>query len=184
MKKFFPWTVALAMVCTLVATTLIHTPSVYAASVARTAPSAHTASASHAASPSVCINCGPSGYYYLANIFNGGTENDTEESMILGPGTSASITKSWSVSTSWGANVGVSGNTVSAGLNFTVGVSWGVSETCSGTNTTSYDRYLEWETIYIDWYYDVYWHSNYNGSNTYEGSGWAKQFSTNRCGLY
>lgn len=171
MKKLLLCALALTTAFALFATTLA------------SAPSAHAAP-STIGGPKVGCGCNP-GYYFIKNIVNGGLEYDPEIDFVLGPGTGVSINKTWGVSTSWQANAGISGDTVSAGLNFTVGISWSTSETCTApTNTTGHDQTLQWQTVYIDWYYDVYWHNDTYNSNVYQGSGWAKEFDYDRCALY
>ena len=159
MKKLLPWTLILIGTVVFCAQKLVYTTSTYAAPI-----------------PPV-----KSGYQYITNELNGGNEYHPEYTVDLGPGTSATIARHWDVQNSFGANVGVTAEVVEAGLNYNVTWSSGVDEQCSANNQTTSHQSLIWQSVYIDWYYDIYWHNNADGTNTYQGTGWAKEYLNPAC---
>jgi len=125
------------------------------------------------------------GYEFLMYISQTGNETVSEYDVTIGPGTSANITNTWSVSNSFGATVGITADVVSAQLNYNFTSSTDVSETCSANvNTTDQDQLLEWEAIFNNYRYDVYWHDNLTNQDTKVGTGWAKVYNEPRCALY
>ena len=123
----------------------------------------------------------PGSRLYVTHVFFTGDVDVSEYGVFIAPGTSASISKSWSVSNQFGATVGISADVVSAGVSFNVTESTGVSETCTApTNTTGHDQLLEWESIYAHYDYDIY--SSVTGAKM--GTGWAEEFTGARCAIY
>jgi hypothetical protein len=138
-----------------------------------------------AAAHTLVSNNGPSGKYFLMHVADVGNESQSEYRVTIAPETSANITQTWSVSNSFGATIGINNEVVSAGLSYDVTRSTDVSETCStNVNMTSQDQTLEWQSIFINYNYDIYWHSTITGQDTYEGAGWAKEYINPKCTLY
>jgi hypothetical protein len=126
-----------------------------------------------------------SGYYTITHIAYTGSMNQSEYSVTISPGTSASLTQSWSVSNSFGATIQISKDIVSAQLGYNVTFTTEVSKACSSdVNTTGHDQTLEWESIYINQSYDIYWHNNLTGDDTFQGTGWATKYNGPRCALF
>jgi hypothetical protein len=123
--------------------------------------------------------------YYITNILNGGNEYQQAYAVIIEPGTGANITHGWTVSNTWGGQAGISEAGVSAALNFNVSASTNVSEACNANvNTTTHRESLEWNSVFIDWFYDVYVYDSYSGQSSYVGGGWAKEYVEPMCALY
>jgi len=143
---------------------------------------APTASA-HVATP----NNSPygSGYYTLTHVVYTGSTNESEYRLTFSPGTNAGFSYSWSVSNSFGATIQISKDIVSAQLGYSVTFTTEVSKTCSAdVNKTDHDQTLEWESIFINQSYDIYWHDNLTGDDTLQGTGWATKYNGPRCALF
>ncbi len=120
-------------------------------------------------------------YYYAVVTGSCGACYEKEISTFsVGPGTGANITRSWTDSNSWGANVGITDKLVSATVNFNVTESYSISWGCNtNVNETSHTQYLQWWDYFNETYYDVYLHTP-NGTQ-YAGSGWADQYTYSGC---
>jgi hypothetical protein len=124
------------------------------------------------------------GNYFITHVAFTGDEARVEYNVYIAPGTGANITKTWSVSNSFGATIGINADVVSAGLSYNVTTSTDVSETCTANvNTTGFDQLLGWQSLFANQSYDIYWHSNFTGQDTKEGTGWAKEYTGPRCDL-
>ena len=142
--------------------------------------SAFTAPRAHAAvRPVTHVSVGPRnqayGYYYLTNVSVDGEEDVLEISVDIAPGVDTTITKSWTATNSWGANISIAKSIVTAGLNFdvTASTSWTVS--CHADNTSSYYKTLYFDSVFSNYTFNIYYHSYITGKNTYEGAGWAEK---------
>ncbi len=135
---------------------------------------------SAAAHPQAPSCCGPSGYYYAVNCCTSQVYSDVDMISCLGPAT-CSINYTFSFSASWTANVGISASAVQASVGFSLSYSWSITPGCSITPPYGVSQTLDFQEVYFRQYFDVYWHSYYNGSNTYSGSGWAQTHSFWQC---
>lgn len=158
---------------------LLASLSLVAFLVALLAPTA----AAHVATPSN----GPyeSGQYVITHIANVGNVTYDEYSITIAPGAGANLSQSWSVSNSFSATIQISKDIVSAQLGYNVTQTSDVSETCSANvNTTGEDQMLEWQSIFTNYTYDIYWHSNVTGDDTLQGTGRSQEYNYPRCALY
>lgn len=125
-----------------------------------------------------------SGYYVITHIARTGNGSQSEYSVTISPGTSASITQSWSVSNSFSTTINIGKDIVSAQLGYNVTQTTDVSQTCSAdVNTTGHDETLEWESVFVYQSYDIYWHTDLGG-DTFQGTGWAQEYIEPKCTLF
>jgi hypothetical protein len=126
------------------------------------------------------------GYFYVTNVNRTSTETDSDYAITADPGASVSLTRSWTVSNSWTATVGIDAKVVSAQVNFDVTASTETSETCSngGANTANTAQLIQWQDVFDDYDFDIYWHNNLTNQDMKQGTGFAKKFDHPNCGVY
>ncbi len=173
-KRMLSLSITLLLVLTFFTTTAFtNTPSAHAMSLATNPP--NTTNSPN--SPDI------GGYYYAVVTDRcGNCEYQFPYEITVGPGTSASISENWTASNSWGANVGITADEVSAAVNFSVTQTTGVTETCNAPiNDTGHNQTLMWESYYDQAFYDVYWRDS--AGSHYTGTGYAEAYDHPGCRL-